>query len=424
MKKSIHFLSLLSAFAFIFIIQGCVKDTLTSTYTSFEPVYKTKTEVLQSIKSSQPQPLSHTGKLVLYGNYIFVNEINKGVHVINNTNPSSPQNIAFINIPGNIDLALKNNMLYADIYTDMITIDINNPQNVIVKKVTNNVFPERQYSNGFIADSSRYIIDWIKHDTKEKSEINRNKNLVNTGVWMDASVYQSAGNNSSSTVTGISGSMARFTIVNNYLYTVGRASLSSFNITDAANPVYENVINPGWNIETIYPLKDKLFIGSQTGMFIYSITNPSAPSFLSNFSHACFDDPVIANDQYAFVTLRAATGISECWGAAPQRNEMDIVDISNILQPSLIKVYDMEEPKGLSLDGDHLFLCDGKGGLKVYDVSDVMHIRLIEVFSNINPFDVIAYNGVAIVVAEEGISQYDYTDISNIKKISTITVNK
>jgi hypothetical protein len=428
MKKFIHRLPLLFFAALVFMLQGCLKDTLTTTYTSFEPVYKSKAEVFQDIKSGQPQPLTQTGKLALYGNYIFVNEVNRGVHVIDNSNPAAPQNIAFIHIPGNIDLALKNNILYADIYTDMVAIDISDPHQVVLKKVSHEVFPERQYPGGFTGDSSRYIVDWIKHETSDKAEIDKFKQFVGTGIWLEDGLAMSGSYNApasaSSSGQSIGGSMARFTIVGNYLYTVGLSALSTFNISTAADPVLQNVQSLGWNIETIYPLNNKLFIGSQTGMFIFNIDNPAQPAMLSTFSHACFSDPVIANDQYAFVTLKAMTGISTCWGVAPQRNEMDIVDITDITSPVLVKIYDMEEPMGLSMSGHHLFLCDGKGGLKVYDATDVVNLNLLSTFTDINPFDVITHNGIAIVVAKEGLIQYDYSDINNIRKLSAITINR
>jgi len=426
MKKAICSLRQLFPFACVLLFQSCMKETVKSTYTSFEPVYKNKSTVLQDIKSGPSQQLKNTGKLVLYGHYIFLNELNKGVHIIDNTNPSSPKNIAFINIPGNIDLTLKDNMLYADIYTDMVTIDVTDPHNAVLKKVTGSVFPERIYSAGssLALDSTKYIVDWVKHETSVESEVTRNRNFVLLGQWMDEVAFASMNSNAvKSSTSGIGGSMARFTVVGNYLYTVGQSSLSTFNVTDPGEPVKENVLTPGWNIETIYPLNGKLFIGSQTGMFIYDISNPSLPVWMSSFTHACFNDPVIANDKYAFVTLRARTEQAPCRFGSPQTNELDIIDISNIAFPTLVKIYDMEEPQGESLDGNHLFLCDGKGGLKVYNVTDVENIHLMKVFSDINPFDVIAYNGIAIVVAKEGIFQYDYSDINNISKISTISTS-
>ncbi len=418
MKK--YSLQVLLVIAVSIVLQSCVKDKLHSTYTYFLPVYKSKAAVWQSIKSSSPQPLQKTGKLFLYGNYIFVNELNKGVHIIDNSNPKSPVNLSFIAIPGNIDIAVKDNTLYADLFSDLVCIDINDPANAVLRKVIPKVFRERDELTYGTNDTSKYVVDWLKRETTDASELQRNKDLGQPLAW-----YSTAINNSTApSVVGVGGSMARFTIVNNYLYTVGRESFSAFNISSSFDPVMKNLISPGWNIETIYPLKDKLFIGSQTGMFIYSITDPGNPVRLGSFAHACFNDPVIADDEYAYVTLRA-TDASSCWGAtALQRNELDIVNITNILQPALAKIYDMTEPKGLSKDGDHLFICDGAGGLKVFNVSNVYDIKLTKQVTGINPFDVICNAGIAIVVADEGIYQYDYNDINNIKLISRINIIK
>jgi hypothetical protein len=423
MKKSTLYLSVFIALSFL--MQGCVKDTLHSTYTYYLPIYKSKAIVWESIKSTLPQPLQKTGKIFLYGHYIFINEINKGVHIIDNINPQSPKNISFIAIPGNIDIAVKNTTLYADLYTDMLTIDIADPENISLKKVSNNIFPERDYINGFTPGSTKYIIDWERHETTDKRELKTNRYLSQSESWVFSSqnrndVFKA---NISGNAAGVGGSMARFTIVNNYLYTVGQSTLTAFNISSPSNPVNEHSQSMGWNIETIYPLKDKLFIGAQTGMSIYSIADPAAPLYLSGFSHACFRDPVIADEAYAYVTLRAATDPTPCRGTiAAQRNELDIVNISDILNPTLVKIYDMTEPKGLSKDGNHLFICDGKAGLKIFDVKNVMDIKEVKVINNINPFDVICQDGLAIVIADEGIYQYDYSNINNIKFISKIAV--
>ncbi|MBK5271144.1 MAG: hypothetical protein JJE22_09035, partial [Bacteroidia bacterium] len=123
MKKIIYILSLVSVVAF----PSCLKDKLTKTYTVYEPVYRNKAEVLAEIGSNAPTDITSPGKIYQYGNYIFLNEINKGVHIIDNSNPASPVQRAFINVPGNLDIAVKGNILYADLFTDMITIDITDP---------------------------------------------------------------------------------------------------------------------------------------------------------------------------------------------------------------------------------------------------------------------------------------------------------
>ena len=425
MKNIKTFICFITLTASVVFLSSCIKDELRTTYTLFKPVYKNKQEVLKSIKSNAPTPLLQTGKLFKYGNYIFVNEVNKGVHIIDNSNPSSPVNKYFISIPGNVDMAVKDNTLFADIHTDLIAIDISNPQAIVVKKMLQYVFPERQYSNGFMADSTQYIVDWIRYETENEHDYLEN---INRGVPISvlANAFSSSQTNSGNTKSvGVSGSMARFTIVNNYLYTVGNSTLSCLNITNTNNPVVENTKLIGWNIETIYPLNNKLFIGGQNGMFIYDITNAADPVFTGSFSHACFNDPVIADEKYAYVTLRAMAEQGACRGSMPaQRNELDIVDITNLAAPALVKIYDMAEPKGLSKDGNNLFICDGKGGLKVYNAKDVLNLTLIKQIKNITPFDIIVQDGIAIVVAEEGIFQYDYSSINNIKLLSKIVVGR
>ncbi|HET7114895.1 MAG TPA: hypothetical protein VFI29_00290 [Hanamia sp.] len=425
MKKYIH-LSV-SIFSLLFVaifLNSCVKDDCKQfyTYSYYVPVYKTTAEVRAGIKSDAPQQVENPGKLVLLGNYIFLNEIDKGIHVIDNSNPSSPRNIAFINIPGNEDIAVKGNTLYADLYTDLVTLDISDPLHVVVKKYNEGVFPYRSYGNGFYYDSTRIISSWIKRDTTvEQSCGGRNF------ITPDSSVYfgMAASQNSSSapgmkagSPIGKGGSMARFAIVNNRMYTVSNTDINVFNITNSDNPVYSNKINVGsWSIETIFPFKDKLLIGSQNGMFVYNIYNADNPVLVGQFSHVQSCDPVIADGNYAYVTLR--TG-SSCFGNA---NQLQILQLNSFTDPKLISSFDFTNPHGLSKDGNLLFICDGVDGLKIYNASDVSNIQLIKQFSNIETYDVIAYNNIALVVAKDGLYQYDYSDANNIHLVSKIGIS-
>ncbi|MGI8638249.1 MAG: hypothetical protein ACR2KZ_22885, partial [Segetibacter sp.] len=123
-------------FVSVLLLQGCLKDTATKTYTVYSPVYKSVAEVRASIKNDAPSPIAKPGKIVVLGKYIFLNEVDKGVHIIDNTNPAAPVNKYFISIPGNLDLAVKGNTLYADLYKDLVTIDMSNPSAIAVKNIT------------------------------------------------------------------------------------------------------------------------------------------------------------------------------------------------------------------------------------------------------------------------------------------------
>ena len=397
-------------------LAGCVKDKCTHTYTYFMPVYKTTADVRANIKSNQPHQIERPGKLFIKGDYIFLNEIDKGIHIINNSNPASPKNVAFIDIPGNMDLAVKGNILYADLYTDLVTLDITNPMQVIVKSIIDNAFPERSYSGGFRPDNSKIIVNWVQRDTTVTIQCNGRGRMnvaidCPTCMFLDMASSSWSGQKSSSPY-GMGGSMARFTIVNSYLYTVSNTSLDVYNISVPQTPAFTSKVQLGWGIETIYPFKDKLFIGSNTGMFIYDISNPIQPSKQGQFNHVRTCDPVIAEDNYAYVTLRTGTG---CPGST---NQLDILDITNVSQPLPMKSYPMTNPHGLSKDGDLLFICDGTDGLKVYNAANRNSISLVKHISGFKTYDVIAWNDVAIVSAADGLYQYDYSNVDDIKLLS------
>ena|SRR5688572_7867773 len=400
----------------VFLLQGCLKDSIVHsyTYTYYKPVYKTAAEVRANIKSNTAQPVERPGKIFVKGNYIFLNEVDKGIHVIDNSNPAQPRNVTFINIPGNVDIAVKGNTLYADLYTDLIAIDISNPQNVVLKKVVEGVFPDRYYY-GFRRDSLGIIASWEKRDTTVSEKINMGGWAQNAEVFMSFSM-DAGGKMASASPYGVGGSMARFTIVNERLYTVGNSDLQVFNISNTVDPVYSNKKNMGWGIETIYPFMNRLFIGSQTGMFIYSLSNPDNPVQDGQFNHVRSCDPVIADNNYAYVTLRSG---SACAGF---NNELDILKLNGLGNPTLVKVYSMTNPHGLSKDGNILFICDGTGGLKIYDAADVSNLKLIKRIESIETSDVITLGGVALVVAKDGLYQYDYSNLNNIRFLSKITI--
>ena len=399
---------------------ACLKDKDTKSYTIFRPVYKDKNEVVASVGSHAAKTVINPGKIYLYGQYIFLNEVNMGVHIIDNANPSSPRRVAFIDIPGNIDMAVKNNILYADLFTDMLAIDISDPLRARVTKRIENVFPERSYGNGFMAEAGKFIVDWIKKDTTLSINSEMGMGCTNCGILFDTRLSSAQSNFKSSSApgVGVAGSMSRFAIVNDFLYTVNNSTLATHDIRNASDPQYKSSNGLGWNIETIYPFKDKLFIGSASGMFIFDISTPDLPVYQSAFSHAKACDPVVADDQYAYVTLRAGTF---CQGSTS--NQLDVINVENIQSPKLVRTYQLENPHGLGKDGNLLWICDGTAGLKLFDATKPADMKQMKTISGIEAFDVIPWNGKMIVTGKEGLYQYDYTNLNNIILLSKMPVN-
>ena len=219
--------------------------------------------------------------------------------------------------------------------------------------------------------------------------------------------------------TGKGGSYARFSIVNNYMYALHNNQLIVFNISDLSNPTIVRTIPmlPNREIETIFSYGNHLLFGTTNSMLVYSLSNPENPNFVSQFEHVLACDPVVAENGYAYVTLNGAAG---CRGNI---NQLDVLDISNILQPKHLRTVTMESPKGLGIDGNTLFVCDGDF-LKVYSVVSPSNPSLQASFSIKSAYDVIPHNNNLIVSSAEGIYQYDYTNPLDLKFMSLMKVEK
>ena len=153
-------------------------------------------------------------------------------------------------------------------------------------------------------------------------------------------------------------------------------------------------------------------------MYILDLTSPAQPSIISLYSHLRSCDPVVVEGEYAYVTLRSG---SACEGFT---NQLEVIDISNLKNPTIVKTYQMTNPHGLGIDQGTLFICDGSDGLKVYDATDVSRISENQLAhdKSINAFDVIPYQQVAMIIGKDGLYQYDYSDIKNIKLISQLPI--
>lgn len=143
------------------------------------PVYSTLAAVQQY--SVEPQQSTvQAGKIYVYGNYIFQNDLYTGIHIIKNTD-HDPIKIAFLKIPLNSDIAIKGNYLYANNYTDLVVFDITDPAHPqFVKRVAGVFPPESQeyppFRNVYFqcTDKSKgIVIRWEQNDSLPRPNCRR-----------------------------------------------------------------------------------------------------------------------------------------------------------------------------------------------------------------------------------------------------------
>jgi hypothetical protein len=408
-------LFLFAAGGILLMLPGCFKDPAARIYTIYKPVYTPKSIVLASINGNAATPIDSAGKIYIKDKYIFLNELNKGIHIIDNSDPRHPKQTAFLAIPGNQDMAVKGYILYADMYGDLLAIDISDPHHVSIAGKVAGLFTMRNYVNGYPSNGEQVITGWMKKDTAAPAADGR---WPITGGGCMACDFPAAFS-SSAGGKGIAGSMAKMVLITNYLYTLSEQhSLGAVNITEPAAPSLESTIYAGFDLETIYPFGNKLFLGSAEGVYMYDISHPSLPVQAGRFSHGRACDPVVADGDFAYVTLHAGTS---CGGAS---NELDVLNVKDPAQASLVNSYPMTKPMGLCMDGDLLFVCDGTEGVKVYNAGNPAKLALLTETGAGPAYDVIASDKRLLVVTDKGLYQYDYSNIPSINLLSFLPVKQ
>jgi hypothetical protein len=401
-------------------------DTAYKEYVGYIPVYLSYTDLREAVKTDENPELKNPGKIYFKDNYIFIVEELKGIHVIDNSDPSAPEEKSFINIPGVVDISMSGFYLYADSYVDLVVLDLQDLDNIVEVGRVEDILPytippyKTDYPVARVDQAKGVVTGWELKKVKERIY---NNNPVYP-IYRESSSYYDMINSSgassgiSGSGIGIGGSMARFGIKGDVLYVLEQNQLNILSITNRIIPVKTSDLNLSWNVETMFLKENRMFLGTTTGMVIYDISEPLNPFFKSFFTHVRSCDPVIVDGTIAFTTLRSGT---TCGGF---NNSLNVVNIEDITLPKLVKAYPLVNPHGLGKDGDLLFICDGTAGLKIYDCSDILHItdHMVYNYPNINAFDVIPIGGVLVLIGEDGLFQYDYSNIQNISLLSTIPV--
>lgn len=131
----------------------------------YKAVVMNRAEFEKSTDLLPEQPIINSGKIYVKGDLLLINELNEGFHLIDNSNPADPTNVAFLKVLGSSDVAIKNDMLYVNNATDLLAlkIDLANRDFSITKRVID-AFPELRApgNNGFYDTAeNEIIINWI-----------------------------------------------------------------------------------------------------------------------------------------------------------------------------------------------------------------------------------------------------------------------
>lgn len=415
---------LLGIMGLLVVLLSSCSDSLseTVTYKINEPVFMSNEAFRSSVKvSTGSVAITNFGKICFYNGYLYISESGKGIHIIDNTNPADPKNIGFIELLGNADLSIRNNLLYADSYIDLVWFDVTIPAAPVLKGRLEDVFPKALPA---IENNYGFDYEMCYNESTDKGVVvgwelkDRTESIDNyTGGW-----YWNWGNAKDDLYTSdgamagnsVHGSMSRFTLYDSKLYAVTENYMTIFDVSNEQPVKATESVYVGWNVETIFSYEDNLFMGTPTGMIIYSVTDPLKPEWQSSISHVYGCDPVVVDNDLAYITVHSGNLCGQ------DSNQLIIVDVSNVKIPKQVATFKMTSPKGLGVDNNMLFLCDD--GLKIYNIETPAnkYISSIKQYAGMAGYDLIPYNNTLMMIAEDGLYQYNYADVNNINFLSKL----
>lgn len=396
---------------------------------NIKPIYETPAEIASKVSVDPPKESTEAGKIITYGNYIFINNPYDGVHIVDNSNPQSPQYKSYLTIPGSVDLSIIDNHLYTDMYSALVTFNITDILNPEFKAdfTVNDVFyydPYRTLPSLYtIEEEYDYVnYEWVNYEkgivtgwtTEITEEPIEDWNYPIGPYYYDLeSAVQDSGNVDFN-LTSTAGSMTRFLPVDRFLYTINFNEIIVFSVGDNHRPSPFAKFDTQVQAETLFKLNQTLFVGSTTGMLMYDVSSPSNPTYLNQINHFRSCDPVVADQTHAFVTLRGGTN---CF---TELNELQVYNIENPENLTLTDSHILYNPHGLAIYGNHLIVCDGTAGIKVVDVTDRSNIGVVANDNIPFAYDVIIDFPNAFVVGKGILYQYDISNLPALVKTAEL----
>lgn len=416
MKKLTSFILM----CIVLVFSSCENDldlSTSITYVKAEAIYGNLNEIRNTPLVSPVQELENPVKVYVDDELLLIGEEGKGIHVFDNSDPEMPEQIYFMNIPGNREFYVTDAKIYAESMYDLLKIDISNPNSPIVEERLENAFGTPPKN-----DVNQSVIGFNFVEVTEENVSMDDPRFRSVGdktpVYVDykenviprTEIPVSFAGNSNSSIATVN----RIAYINDHVYVIGNREIFTFSDTGELQLLSKTWINE--ILETIYPQDDALFVGTRNSMEIFSLTDPGQPKKTTTFTHATACDPVLPNGDVAYVTIRGGT---TCGGAV---NGLFVIDVQNLSRARGMQSIDMESPYGMTIINDLLYVGEGENGLKIFKIEVDDTLELLEHDKDIIAYDVIAHPtipGILLVATPDGYGQYKITD-SNKELLSWI----
>lgn len=427
MNTQVSFRLFVIAFFSMFFFISCEEKIDSELrYEAYEPVYMTRAKLESSIKILQPQKIHSIGKVISHNNYIFVNDPGKGIHIINNHKPKAPKTVAFLQIPGNYDIAIQNNLLFADNATDLLAFSIKNINVPVLlsrsRDAFEEVFPEGNPHFYHLDPHLGIIVDWkLQHVVEKLDPDGFPEFFTSNGNTIELTTTDFSKKHITRPFhpSGLSNSLSRLRVSNNQVYTLLGKSIGVYQFTNPIAPIKLNTIATNKTAETLFLHKEMLFAVGKKETQLFSLEKPESPAFLSSTEHWTSSSSAVLHNKKVILTHHTSTDNKT------ESDQLSVLDLQNVYEPKVQFSFAMTNPLGLALYKQHLYICDGNAGLKIHksDTSQKMTSRAEMQYPEIHAVDIIPLKNTLLLIFDDGIKQYAVEKNNTLKEISLISIN-
>ncbi|NIO29820.1 MAG: hypothetical protein GTO29_14845 [Candidatus Latescibacteria bacterium] len=307
--------------------------------------------------------------MTLQDTLLFVSDHSSGIHVYNIKNPAAPEFTLHIPLSGNRGTAVRGDILYANDWESLLAIRVEGDSYEVVKVIQRG----GPFCGGMPEDHDR---GW--------------------GCACDRSLHAILSPNGS-----VGSSYATFAVIDSFLYYLEYSSIVTMDISKPDDPIDLSRRGIGWEVETLYPTEDYLFVGGTRGMYIFDRSDPKVPVEIGRIEHFRGCDPVVVSDTLAFVTLRGGNTCGE------SRDVLLSISIRNPEDPIVISEEPINTPYGLTINNPLLYVSKGQNGFELFDVGEPDDPASLKAWSEWPTKDFIWSEDILFVMGFKDIGIYD-----------------
>lgn len=412
MKTKFFFILLTAAMIFTSCESDLCKQTIS--YTKATAIYQDTDQLRNTPLNAATREIENAGKIYVAGDYLLIGEEGKGIHVIDNSNVSSPTLVNFLDIPMNREFIVDGNTLYAESHYDMLQIDISDLNNAkLESRATEYITPRHTNADG------EHLVGFTYEDVTETLPCDSpiNSDVINYLAWDNELIPPSTVPSSfAGSSSGTDGTLNKIALASDHLYIISDDDLHVFDASSGLTKVKSD-INFSDGMETIIIRENEAFFGKFDGIDVADISNPASPVITREYVHEEACDPVLPYGDVAYVTLRVD---GPCQG---RQNLLDVVGLTgNGRFLSAIERINMSSPYGMTIVDKTLYVGEGQNGLKMFDVTNERSPQLIEFNQDVEAYDVILHptKDLILLAGPDGLNIYENNSTTSLTYLSRI----